>query len=81
MPLEISEIIEITDPIYTFNEVVSHIDLRKYFAEKGSRKGRPRCDAYKMLKLITYEVKFTLRIYPEKVHISDTCKQNKPVIK
>ena len=54
MPLEISEIIEISDPIYTFNEVVSHIDLRKYFAEKGSRMGRPRCDAYKMLKIILF---------------------------
>ena len=54
MPLEISEIIEISDPIYTFNEVVSHIDLRRYFAGKGSRMGRPRCDAYKMLKIILF---------------------------
>lgn len=54
MPLEISEIIEISDPVYTFNEIVSHIDLRRYFAGKGSRMGRPRCDAYKMLKIILF---------------------------
>ena len=54
MPLEISEIIEITDSVYTFSEVVSHIDLRRYFAEEGSKMGRPRCDAYKMLKIILF---------------------------
>ena len=30
MPLEISEIIEISDPVYTFSEVLNHIDLKKY---------------------------------------------------
>ena len=54
MPLEISQMIEISDPVYTFNEVVSSIDLSKYFVEKGSRMGRPRCDAYKMLKIILF---------------------------
>lgn len=54
MPLEISTIIEMTDPVYTFNEVVSHIDLRKYFAEKGGKMGRPKCDAYKVLKIVLF---------------------------
>ena len=31
MPLEISQIIEISDPVYSFTEVMDHIDLKKYF--------------------------------------------------
>ena len=33
MPLEISKIIEISDPVYTFSEVLNHIDLKKYLAD------------------------------------------------
>ena len=54
IPLEISQIIEITDPVYTFSEVMAHIDLSKYFAEKGCRMGRPRCDAEKLLKVLLF---------------------------
>lgn len=54
IPLEISQIIEITDPVYTFSEVMAHIDLRKYFAEEGCKMGRPRCDAEKLLKVILF---------------------------
>lgn len=55
MPLEISQIIEISDPVYTFTEVMDHIDLKKYFVEEGCRReGRPRCDCVKMLKVILF---------------------------
>ena len=54
IPQEISQIIEITDPVYTFSEVMAHIDLRKHFAEKGCKMGRPRCDAEKLLKVILF---------------------------
>jgi len=54
IPLEISQIIEISDPVYTFCEVMDRIDLRKYFAEEGCRMGRPRCDAVKMLRVILF---------------------------
>ncbi len=47
-------IIEISDPIYTFNEIVNQIDLRKYFVGKGNRIGRPRFDCIKMLKIILF---------------------------
>ena len=53
--MEISQIIEISDPVYTFTEVMDHIDLKKYFAEEGYRgTGRPRCDCVKMLKVILF---------------------------
>ena len=32
--VDMERIIEINDSVYTFNEVVSHIDLKKYFVEK-----------------------------------------------
>ena len=54
LPLEISKIIDADDPVCTFSEVVDHIDLSKYFAGKGSRMGRPRCDAVKLLKIILF---------------------------
>lgn len=54
LPLEITKIIDANDPVYTFGEVVDHIDLSKYFAVKGCKMGRPRCDAMKMLKVILF---------------------------
>ena len=36
LPVEISTIIEISDPVYTFCEVMDSLDLRKYLAAKES---------------------------------------------
>ncbi|WP_324825280.1 hypothetical protein [Sinanaerobacter sp. ZZT-01] len=33
---------------------MDHIDLSKYFVEKGYRTGRPRCDEQKLLKVIPF---------------------------
>ena len=54
LPLEIEKIIDISDPVYTFCEVMDHIDLSKYFVEKGYKTGRPRCDEQKLLKVILF---------------------------
>ncbi len=54
LPLEISKIIEITDPVYTFCEVMDHIDLNKYLAVKECRTGRPRYDSKTMLKIVLF---------------------------
>ena len=54
LPLEIEKLIDISDPVYTFCEVMDHIDLSKYFVEKGYRTGRPRCDQQKLLKVILF---------------------------
>ena len=54
IPMDVSIIIPVDDPVYTFNEVMNHIDLSKYFAEKGCRIGRPRCDSIKLLKIILF---------------------------
>lgn len=44
IPVDLEKIIEISDPIYTFNEIMNQIDLYKYFAGKESKIGRPRFD-------------------------------------
>ena len=44
LPLEIEKLIDIADPVYTFCEVMDHIDLSGYFVEKDYKTGRPRCD-------------------------------------
>lgn len=54
LPLEISKIIEISDPVYTFSEVLEHIDLNKYIAVKESRIGRKRYDSETLLKVILF---------------------------
>lgn len=54
LPLEIEKLINISDPVYTFCEVMDHIDLSKYFVEKGYTTGRPRCDEQKLLRVILF---------------------------
>ena len=54
LPLEIEKLIDISDPVYTFCEVMDHIDLSVYFVEKGYKTGRPRCDEHKLLKVILF---------------------------
>lgn len=55
LPLVIEELIDISDPVYTFCDVVEHIDLKKYFADEESKTGRPRFDSLKLLKIIQFE--------------------------
>lgn len=54
LPLEIEILIDVSDPVYTFCEVMDHIDLSRYFVQKGYKTGRPRCDAQKLLKVILF---------------------------
>ena len=54
LPLEIEKIIEISDPVYTFCEVMENIDLRKYLAVKESKTGRKRYSPEILLKIILF---------------------------
>ena len=54
LPLQIENLIDISDPVYTFCEVMDHIDLTRYFVKKGYKTGRPRCDQQKLLKVILF---------------------------
>ena len=55
LPLIIENLIDISDPVYTFCDVMDHIDLTPYFVEgKSYKAGRPRCDAEKLLKVVLF---------------------------
>ena len=54
LPLVIEKMIDVSDPVYSFSEVMDRIDLNKYLAVKESRTGRPRYDAIIMLKIILF---------------------------
>ena len=54
LPLEISTIIEVSDPVYTFCEVMEHIDLRKYLVTEENKTGRKRYDSEILLKVILF---------------------------
>ena len=54
MPLEISKIIETSDPVYSFCEIMDSIDLRKYLAVKESKTGRKRYNPEILLKIILF---------------------------
>ena len=54
LPLDLEKIINISDPVYTFCDVMDHIDLTPYFAGKGCKTGHPRCEANKLLKVILF---------------------------
>ena len=54
LPVEIGKIIEISDSVYSFCEVMNHIDLNKYLTVEGRRVDRPRYDEETLLKIILF---------------------------
>ena len=72
LPVEISTIIEITDPVYTFCEVMDCIDLKKYLAVKESKTGRKRYNPEILLKVILFA--FMEKGYASLREIEKLCK-------
>lgn len=54
IPVDLEKIIEITDPIYTYNEIMERIDLSKYYKSRKSQFGRPNYDCDKMLRIALF---------------------------
>ena len=54
LPVDLERIIKINDPVYSFSEVMAHIDLKKYFVEKEHETGRPRYDREKLLRIVLF---------------------------
>ena len=52
--MDSERIIKISDPVYAFNEAVSHIDLNQYFAHKERKTGRPEYDREALFKLVLF---------------------------
>ena len=72
LPIEIEKIIEISDPVYSFCEIVDCIDLDKYFVEKGYKTGRPKYNRAKLLKIILFS--FMENGYVSLRQIEKSCK-------
>ena len=55
LPVDLERIIKTNDAVYSFSEVMEHIDLQKYFVvQKGHETGRPRYDREKLLKIVLF---------------------------
>ena len=54
LPVDMARIIKINDPVYSFSEVMDHIDLNKYFVGKEHGTGRPRYDREKLLRIVLF---------------------------
>lgn len=54
MPIDLEAFIEISDPIYSFNEVFSHLNTQKYFAPWNCGPGRKKFDEDKLLKIVLF---------------------------
>ena len=54
LPPEIEKIIEISDPVYSFCEVLNQIDLKRYLVVKENRTGRKRFNSETLLKVILF---------------------------
>ena len=52
--MDIEKIIDISDPVYSFSEIVDGIDFTKYFAVKESKTGRPKYNPTIMLKIVLF---------------------------
>ena len=72
LPLEISKIIEITDPVYSFCEILDNIDLKKYLAIPKSKTGRKRYNSEILLKIILFA--FMEKGYASLREIEKLCK-------
>ena len=54
LPLEIEKIIEISDPVYKFCEIMNQIDLKRYLVVEENKTGRKRFDSEILLKVILF---------------------------
>lgn len=54
LPLDIENLISIEDPVYTFRDVICHVDLKKYLVSEEYATGRPEYDRMKMLMIALF---------------------------
>ena len=74
IPLELTKIIDISDPVYSFNEVMNHMDLNKYFTVRTCKLGRPAYDRRTLLRLVLFA--FMEEGYNSLRHIEKLCRND-----
>ncbi len=52
--MDFEKIIDIEDSVYSFMEVVNHIDLSRYIVERDYNTGRSEYDSEKLLKITPF---------------------------
>ena len=63
MPVDMERMIEVDDPVYSFNEVLRHIDLKRYFVEEEDHKtSRPGYDGEKLFAFMEEGYQATRKI-------------------
>lgn len=72
LPLDIEKIIDISDPVYSFSEIMDSIDFTSHFAIEESKTGRPRYNPTIMLKIILFS--FMENGYLSLRNIEKSCK-------
>ena len=72
LPVDFEKIIEISDSVYTFSEVMENIDLSEYLATEERGAGRPRYDSYALMKVILFA--FMENGYVSTREIEKSCK-------
>lgn len=72
LPLEVEEIIRPNDPVYTFNEVMKGIDLRKYIVSNSlETRGRKGYNPLTLLKIVLFA--FQIKGYASTREIEELC--------
>ncbi len=71
LPVDLEKIIKISDPVYTFNEVMNHIDLSQYLVYKENKIGRPKYDRETLMKIVLFA--FMEHGYPSLRQIEKFC--------
>ena len=74
IPLVLTKIINISDPVYSFNEVMNHMDLNKYFTARTCKLGRPAYDRRTLLRLVLFA--FMEEGYNSLRHIEKLCRND-----
>ena len=54
LPVDYEKIIKISDPVYSFSEIMAQIDLNQFFTPKERKTGRPEFDRVKLLKIVLF---------------------------
>ena len=54
LPVDYEKIIKISDPVYSFHEIMAQIDLNQFFTPKERKTGRPEFDRAKLLEIVLF---------------------------
>ena len=54
LPVDYEKIIKLSDPVYSFREIMTQIDRNQFFTPKERKTGRPEFDRVKLLRIVLF---------------------------